>query len=37
MAYKELENRLIKENANYERERAVMSLKLQNYENEIDN
>lgn len=36
-AYKELENRLIKENANFERERAVMSLKLQNYENEIEN
>lgn len=36
-AYKELENRLIKENANFERERAVTSLKLQNYENEIEN
>lgn len=33
-AYKELENRLIKENASYERERAVWMLKLQNFENE---
>ncbi len=27
-AYKELENRLIKENANFERERAVLMIKL---------
>lgn len=36
-AYKELENRLIKENANYERERAVLMLKLQNFESENEN
>lgn len=36
-AYKELENRLIKENANFERERAVLMLKLQNFENENEN
>lgn len=36
-AYKELENRLIKENANFERERAVLMLKLQNFESENEN
>lgn len=36
-AYKEIENRLIKENANFERERAVLMLKLQNFENENEN
>lgn len=36
-AYKELENRLIKENANFERERAVLMIKLQNFENENEN
>ena len=36
-AYKELENRLIKENANFERERAALMIKLQNFESENEN